>query len=104
MLDPFTVNNDWFTLQFTTFLIVPTHGLAPEVATRVRATIDRLQLNADTDYVNERIGAVREYSLGKVTLARLQSKYPFIADQMQRQDFDEVYKSQFETHFGVVGR
>lgn len=70
---------------------------------RVEATIDRLQLNADTDYVNERIGAVREYSLGKVTLARLQSKYPFIADQMQRQDFDSVFKHRFESHFGESG-
>lgn len=101
VLDPFIVNNDWFTLQFTTFLIVPTEGLARELATRVEASIDRLQLNADTDYVNERIGAVREYSLGKVTLARLRSKYPFIAEQMQRQDFDRVFKNRFETYFGA---
>jgi uncharacterized protein (TIGR02646 family) len=99
VLDPFLVRTEWFTLQFTTFLIVPTPGLASTITTQVQATISRLQLNMDTDYVNERVAVVREYSLNKVTFPTLRSKYPFIADQMERQSFDRLFKTRFEGFF-----
>jgi hypothetical protein len=66
---------------------------------RVEATIDRLQLNTDNDYVNERIGAIREYCLGRATHAQLLKRYPFIAVEMQTQNFDNNFLPRMRAFF-----
>jgi hypothetical protein len=88
VLDPFTIAPGWFKLNFLTFLLEPNQTLPPADQARVVATIDRLQLNTDNDYVNERIGAIREYCKGRATLAQLDRRYPFIAAEMRNQSFD----------------
>lgn len=88
VLDPFTLTPNWFKLDFLTFFLVPNPTLPDLDHKRVEATIDRLQLNADNDYVNERIGAIREYCLGNATFEQLFNRYPFIAAEMIVQNFD----------------
>lgn len=99
VLDPFTVVQGWFKLDFRTFLLAPNQALSPEDRARVIATIERLQLNTDNDYVNERVGAIREYSLGKVTLEQLAKSYPFFAAEIQEQDFDTKYLPRMREFF-----
>ena len=96
VLDPVSVQSGWFTLNFTTFLIFPGAGLQAPVKQAVEATIKRLRLNAETDYVNERTRAVYRYSAGVAPFSLLQERYPFIAQEMQRQSFDTVFRSQFQ--------
>ena len=88
VLDPFTVLQGWFQLDFRTFLIRSSPALEPNDQQRVTATIARLQLNADSDYVDERLRVVRAYCLQMATFEDLRRRYPFIASEMTRQNFD----------------
>ena len=104
VLDPFTLPNRWFTLDFRSFLIFPNHALSDSEKSRVQKTIDRLGLNTDNDYVQERIDVVREYCSGKLTLATLDDFWPFIAREMKAQDFDTVFLSSMQTFFRTNAR
>ena len=99
VLDPCTVTDGWFIIDFTTFQIRPAPGLPQAVESSVISTIDRLQLNVDNDYVDERIAVIREYALDRLSLPQLQSKYPFIAQQIQTQNFDMQFKVRFRAFF-----
>lgn len=102
ILDPFSLPNGWFTLDFGSFFIRPSHELSALDRSRVIKTIDRLELNADDDYVEERLYVVREYCLGRLTLYSLDERWPFIAREMRRQNFDAVFlellRPVFEEH------
>ena len=91
VLDPFALPNGWFTIDFRSFLVVPNQDLPDPSKAEVRATIGRLELNSDNDYVQERIGVVRGYCLGNVTPGMLDAFWPFIAREMDAQDFDTVF-------------
>jgi hypothetical protein len=99
VLDPFGLNKEWFRIDFLTFLIIPNPKLPVGNRAQVMATINRLELNADNDYVNERIGAIREYCTGKATLRQLEIRYPFIATEMKNQDFDTNYLTRMKNYF-----
>lgn len=91
VLDPFSLADGWFKLDFRTFLLVPNPQLSATDRSRVTKTIERLQLNDDDYYVNERLGAVREYCLGKAAMTQLATSYPFIAAEMVVQDYDAKF-------------
>lgn len=99
VLDPFILVPGWFKLDFRTFFLIPNQTLPPDDRARVLATIERLQLNADNDYVNERIRAIREYCLGKVTLTQLDKHYPFLAIEIREQDFDAKFLPRMRDFF-----
>ena len=91
VLDPFTVPNGWFQLDFRSFLLKPAPTLNKEDKGRVIATIKRLRLNCDPGYVAERVEVVKQYCLREVTWEYVCAKYPFIAEEMRRQDFETEF-------------
>ena len=99
VLDPFALPGRWFILDFTSFLIFPSGALSDGNKRKVQRTIDRLRLNTDNDYVQERVAVVREYCLGAWTLATLDSFWPFIASEMKAQDFDTAFLASMRTGF-----
>lgn len=99
VIDPCVISDGWFILDFTTFLIKPAPSLSNDIVATITATINRLKLNDDNDYVNERIGIIRNYTLGKMTFLQLQEKYPFIAQQIRDQDFDRHFKPRLYDYF-----
>ncbi len=100
VLDPCIVSNDWFHLDFTSFLIKPSpHVTNINLKQNIINTISRLRLNIDNDYVTERIHAVKEYSFDNLSLNILQEKFPFIAYQMSTQNFDQIYKDRLKQLF-----
>ena len=99
VLDPFTLSSGWFHLDFLTFLIRPNPALSQEEQARVSATLDRLMLNLDADYVDERRRVIREYCLQRATLAQVDRRYPFIASEMLRQKFDTMFFSKLAAGF-----
>lgn len=99
ILDPCSILNEWFILEFTTFLIKPSVGLEEPIKIRVKQTIERLELNDDTDYVNERIAIIGDYSIGKASFGFVRQRYPFIAYQMEAQNFDKQFKDKIASHF-----
>ena len=99
VLDPFTLSERWFTLDFRSFLMFPNHHLTSGDRARVQRTIDRLELNTDNDYVQERVNVVREYCLGNSTMATIDCFWPFIASEMRAQDFDTLLLPSMRTFF-----
>ncbi len=100
VLDPCSVSNDWFHLDFTSFLIKPSpHITDIRLKQNIIDTIDRLRLNSDNDYVTERIQAIKEYSSDNLSLNILKEKFPFIAYQMRSQNFDQNYKDRLRQLF-----
>ena len=88
VLDPCSVSDDWFHLDFTTFLIRPSPHVANiSLKQDIIDTVSRLRLNTDNDYVNERIQAIKEYSSDNLSLDILKEKFPFIAYQLKSDTF-----------------
>lgn len=106
VLDPFTLSQNRFALNFLTFDLVPDASLDLTEQAQVQATIARLKLNDDKDYWKERSGVVKEYCLGRVKFTQIQRHYPFIALEMQRQNFDHSFLPQMQARLkaGLPGQ
>ena len=104
VLDPFSLATRWFIINFRTFLISPNRSLPKSKGIMVQKTIDRLKLNTDNDYVEERVEVVREYCLGKSTMGILNQFWPFIASEMRAQDFDNVFLPYMRSIFAARAR
>lgn len=85
VLDPFHIQAGWFVLDIATLWVNPEPALQPNVKGPVQATIDRLRLN-DDQWVQMRFELLHSYLNGDLKIAYLQSKYPFIAAEIQRQN------------------
>ena len=85
LIDPFTIELGWFTLEFPGCLVKPGIGLASAVADKVARTIDVLKLNADDTFVQKRCDILMELVEGRVTLDFLWARYPFLASEVVRQ-------------------
>jgi len=96
--DPVYIRNGWFSLDFLTFLMRPDRSSPPWVQHHVQLTIDCLLLNGN-DYVKERIKVVSLYACDLVAMPELEVKYPFIAAEFVRQDFDKKFKKRMQTFF-----
>lgn len=82
VLDPFKIENDWFVLDFVTFMVHPNKNLSEDQKGKIRETILRLGLNHQ-DYVEMRTLWYDEY---KDNILRLEYFSPFIAYEMRRQE------------------
>ena len=102
VIDPFSLAAGWFQLDFRTFRLVPNPSLPQGDRVRVLNTIARLGLNSDQDYVKERVRAIRAYCVGAATLEQLRRRYPFIAQEMDSQNFDAIYLARMKAHFSAV--
>ncbi|NMH26543.1 HNH endonuclease family protein [Flavobacterium silvaticum] len=91
VLDPFFIQNGWFVIDFTSFLILPNSSIEPWKASRIEKSIEILGLN-DNDFVDQRLDIIYSYSQETISFADLSSTYPFIAMEMKRQDFDNNFK------------
>ncbi len=85
ILDPFSLELDWFILNFGTFFVHPNPLLTESQKNKVRQTIDYLQLNGDDEMVAEREAYYKYYKSGDISLTHLEKMAPFIAYEMKRQ-------------------
>ncbi len=51
ILDPFTIQNDWFFLKFPSLMLEPNPNLPKQIQEQIQTTIDRLKLNEDEAFV-----------------------------------------------------
>jgi len=96
IVDPFHVQNGWFIIDFTSFLIIPNSNIQNITRTRVVQSIDILGLN-DNDMLEQRLDVIYKYSIDEINMNELLTTYPFIAAEIMRQDFDVVYKDAIRT-------
>jgi len=86
ILDPFTLGEASFTIDFSSFLLKANPDLPVARQSQIRDTIEILKLNADDDLVDERQAWIEDYRSGQITLDHLQKNAPFIAYELRRQD------------------
>lgn len=95
VLDPFSIQPNWFVLNFTNFLIEPNSGLDPRIEAEVLRTIKILRLNIDDQLVGLRLTVVKEYAKGHIDFDYLSRRYPFIAYELARQGQTESIRAAF---------
>lgn len=92
IVDPCHIQNGWFILDFTTFLILPNSTLTNVLFDRIDKSITLLGLN-DNDFVDQRLDIIYDYAWDRININDLTSTYPFIVSEMLRQNFDIVFKA-----------
>jgi hypothetical protein len=96
VLDPFTVGDGWFILDFPSCLVRAGSGLTPEQKQSVETTIDALRLNDDDSFVQERCDVMMMFAQGDVFLPFLEKRYPFLAAEVVRQGIQSTAASIFK--------
>jgi hypothetical protein len=85
VLDPFTIREGRFILDFDTFMIHPNLALSPSIKQQILATLKRLKLNIDEACVEARREWYECYSSGRMEFSTLEDKAPFVAYEARRQ-------------------
>lgn len=85
VLDPFIVQTGWFSLDFPSCFVRPSVDLASPLFEKINKTIDVLKLNEHDDFVQQRCDLMVDFAEGKLTLADLSKRYPFLAVEVIRQ-------------------
>jgi 5-methylcytosine-specific restriction endonuclease McrA len=85
LLDPFTVKDDWFALEFVDYQVKPGKGAVGPIEEAVLDTIDKLRLNT-TECCKARQVYVELYlDTREVTLSFVERRAPFVARELRRQ-------------------
>jgi len=92
LLDPFHIQPGWFILDFANSYVKPNPATNQAVQNSVAHTIAVLRLNSDDSLVQMRFSLVRDYSKNDITMAFLDSHYPFIASELKRQGVQDSIK------------
>lgn len=91
IVDPFEVVNGDFILDFPSCLIKPRRNMAPAEKNKVKSTIQILHLN-DEEQASQRCEIIINYIKGYITKQFLEAKYPFIAEELERQNLYDTIK------------
>jgi hypothetical protein len=86
ILDPFLLKPDWFVLDFRTLKVQPNDRLLTEQKEAVRNTIEILKLNKDETCIEARETWLMNYCGRDITFKHLETRAPFIAYELKRQD------------------
>jgi len=102
VLDPFTLQDGWFVIDFDTLLILPGAHLSEVDSKLVIATIDRLGLNDEGACFQERANWLSDYIIGEFPFSYLKKKAPFTAKELERQNLIEEVKSRAPMWLTVI--
>lgn len=93
VLDPFIIENNWFFLDFPSLMMKVNPELPEKIREKVKCTIDRLKLNENEAFVNDRSSWLKRFCLGEASFAQLKRDAPFIAYELERQNLVESIKA-----------
>ena len=85
VLDPFTLQGDWFIIKFPSLQAAPNPQLSVEDAAQVMQTIKRLKLNGE-DFIEERQEYLQDYCVCGYPFSYLEREAPFLAQELKRQN------------------
>ena len=102
VLDPFTLEEGWFIMDFDTLTILPGPHLSEINRERVIATIKRLGLNDNDVCFEERANWLGEYITGDISFSHLKKKAPFTAKELERQGLVEKIQSRAPAWLSIV--
>jgi hypothetical protein len=86
VLDPFEIEDGWFTIEFPSLLVKPASGLDEDLTASIRRTIHRLRLNDEGTCLKSRAKFIELYCKQIVPFDYLELEAPFIAKELQRQN------------------
>jgi hypothetical protein len=92
LLDPFSIQPGWFTLDFANCHVKSNPTTDNGVQDSVTQTIRELKLNLDDSLVQTRFKIVQSYSKSQIDIAFLEGFYPFIAEELKRQGKQDSIK------------
>lgn len=84
ILDPFTIGDEWFAIDFPSLLVRAGNALPPQLSAAFDLTVKTLRLN-DEISVESRMRWLRAYCEGRVTFDYLMDSAPFLGRELQRQ-------------------
>lgn len=85
ILDPFTLRDGCFVIDFPSLMIFPGEHLSDSEASQVIKTVKRLKLNEDEACIKDREKWLRDYVIGEISFSHLKKHAPFIAYELERQ-------------------
>jgi hypothetical protein len=85
ILDPFTMQSQWFEIVFPQVSIKPVSTLSSSEKKIAEDTISILHLNKDKRLIDERFKLFVNFIEGKMTFEYLASLAPFLASEIKRQ-------------------
>ncbi|MCP4489649.1 MAG: hypothetical protein GY820_20390 [Gammaproteobacteria bacterium] len=97
VIDPFNVQAGWFVLDFPSCLVRSGENLSALVREQVENTIRILKLNDDDTLVQERCDMMVMYTDGEVEIGFLARRYPFLADEIHRQNIEDTVADIFKS-------
>lgn len=90
VMDPFEIKDGDLTIDFPSCLVKPRADMSPAEKSKASSTIQILHLNEE-EQASQRCSIVLEYICGDISKQYLESKYPFIAKELSRQNlFDRI--------------
>ncbi len=91
VLDPFTLQEGWFIIDFHKHLckVLPSPDISSANAKRVIDTIERLKLNDKGTCLRSRVKWLQDYVEVPFPLSYLEKNAPFLASELKRQDLVE---------------
>ena len=96
VLDPFEIENGDITIDFPSCLVKPRINMTPAEKSKVKTTVQILHLNKE-EQVEQRCGVILEYVSGNINIDYLKRYYPFIAEELGRQNLFEEIKNMMKT-------
>ncbi len=91
VLDPFSIQNGDLIIDFPSCLVKPRKEMNPAEKSKAKNTIQILHLN-DEEQASQRCSIIMEYISGDISRTHLEAKYPFIAEELERQNLYEKIK------------
>lgn len=89
VLDPFLIEEGWFTLDFPSLLVQPGNHISPSNKRLVEDTIRILGLNDEGTCLHARINWLRDYIQVPFPFPYLEKRAPFLAGELKRLDLIE---------------
>jgi hypothetical protein len=89
VLDPFLIEEGWFTLDFPSLLVQPGENLSSSLKEQVNNTIKRLGLNDKGTCLQARMSWLRDYIQVPFPFPYLEKRAPFLARELKRLDLVE---------------
>lgn len=96
ILDPFEIQDGDIVIDFPSCLLKPRKDMTPAEKSKVKSTIQILHLN-DEQYAAQRCQIILQYIGGHISQQYLKARYPFIAEELERQNLYERIKDIFRT-------
>ena len=86
VLDPFVIDDSWFSLEFPSLLVKPTRDLNKNLKKMVFTTCMRLGLNDENTCLKSRERYIKDYCQGHIDFFYLSRDAPFIARELRKQN------------------